>query len=167
MTNAIDLLNKVSCKIYRCVDNIFSYQHPYFQVLFFGGGGWRAPQEMLRTHRSLEAYSATLWWRWSVFSFFRVMKHRWNEIDRGKPKYSGKNLSQCHFVHHKSHMDWPRDRTRASAVRGRRLTAWAMARSFSFSFVIGYWKKRDFNISCIFIEHMLLYIFWNTYVKLW
>jgi hypothetical protein len=56
------------------------------------------------------------------------MEHRWNEIDRGKPKNSGKNLSQCHFVHHKSHMDWPRDWTRASAVGGRRLTAWAMAR---------------------------------------
>jgi hypothetical protein len=39
------------------------------------------------------------------FSFFQVMEHRWNEIDRGKPKYSGKNLSQCHFIHHKSHMD--------------------------------------------------------------
>jgi hypothetical protein len=28
------------------------------------------------------------------FSFFEVMEHRWNEIDMGKPKYSGKNLSQ-------------------------------------------------------------------------
>jgi hypothetical protein len=34
------------------------------------------------------------------------MEHRWNETDRGKPKYSEKNLSQCHSVHHKSHMDW-------------------------------------------------------------
>jgi hypothetical protein len=35
------------------------------------------------------------------------MEHRWNEIDRGKPNYSGKNLSQCYFVHHKSHIDRP------------------------------------------------------------
>jgi hypothetical protein len=46
-----------------------------------------------------------------MISFFPpfswVMEHRWNEIDRGKLKYSGKNLSQCRFVHHISHVDWP------------------------------------------------------------
>jgi hypothetical protein len=30
-----------------------------------------------------------------------------NDTDRGKPRNSDKNLSQCHSVHHKSHMDWP------------------------------------------------------------
>jgi hypothetical protein len=49
------------------------------------------------------------------FVLFVVMEHQWNEIDRGKPKYSAKNLSQCHFVHHKSHVDM-RDRTLASVV---------------------------------------------------
>jgi hypothetical protein len=36
-----------------------------------------------------------------------LMDHQWNDIDRRKPKYSGKNLSQCHFVNHKFHMNWP------------------------------------------------------------
>jgi hypothetical protein len=39
------------------------------------------------------------------FSFLQVMEQRWNETDRGKPKYSGKEMFQCHVVRHKSHMD--------------------------------------------------------------
>jgi hypothetical protein len=35
------------------------------------------------------------------------MEQRWNDIDRGRPKDSEKILTQCHFVHHKSHMDCP------------------------------------------------------------
>jgi uncharacterized membrane protein len=40
-----------------------------------------------------------------VVVLFLVMEHHWNEIDRGRPKCSEKNLSQRHFSHHKSHMD--------------------------------------------------------------
>jgi hypothetical protein len=73
--------------------------------------GRRAPQQKLLTHRSLKAYCATLVMKMKrkmiSFFIFQVMEHRWNEIYREKSKYSGKNLSQCHFVHHKSHMDLP------------------------------------------------------------
>jgi hypothetical protein len=36
---------------------------------------------------------------------YECMEHRWNDIGRIKPKNSDKNLSQCHFVNHKFHMD--------------------------------------------------------------
>jgi hypothetical protein len=86
--------------------------HPRQVMLYFFHKGyffyWRAPQQMLRTHRSLEGLLCNPVRKvMRFFLFFLVMEHRWNEIDRGKPKYSGKNLSQCHFVHHKSHMDRP------------------------------------------------------------
>jgi hypothetical protein len=33
---------------------------------------------------------------------------RWvNDNDRGIPKYSEKNLAQCHFIHYKFHTYWP------------------------------------------------------------
>ena len=35
------------------------------------------------------------------------MAHGWNGNDGAKPKYSDNSLSQCRFVHHKSHGDWP------------------------------------------------------------
>jgi hypothetical protein len=36
------------------------------------------------------------------------MEQWWNDTDRGKPKYfDERNLSQWHFVHHKSNADWP------------------------------------------------------------
>jgi hypothetical protein len=31
----------------------------------------------------------------------------WNDVHGRKPKNPGGNLSQCHLVRHKSHMDWP------------------------------------------------------------
>jgi hypothetical protein len=32
---------------------------------------------------------------------------RWNDIYRGNPKNYEKALSQCNYVHQKSHMGWP------------------------------------------------------------
>jgi hypothetical protein len=64
--------------------------HHILKNIFFSFGGERP-----------RSRSYGRWWL--VFSFFRVMKLTGVNRSTG-----GKNLSQWHFVHQKSHMDWPR-----------------------------------------------------------
>jgi hypothetical protein len=64
-------------------------------------------------------------WRVQLYQWTQ-MEQRWN--DTGEPRRTReKNLSQRHFFH-KFHMDWREGKPMSSAVRSRRLTAWAMAR---------------------------------------
>ena len=36
-----------------------------------------------------------------------IVKQGWNDTDKEKSKYRAKARAQCHFVHHKPHVDWP------------------------------------------------------------
>jgi hypothetical protein len=67
---------------------------------------------------------------------YEHVKARWNDIDREKPKKSEEQLSQCHFVHYKSSLGLTLAQTRVFLARGRRLIAWARARSWLSSKVI-------------------------------
>jgi hypothetical protein len=77
----------------------------YFSSIFFSGEGHRSRRYGCTAALRLLVHPCDEDETMIIFVHFLVMEHQWNEIDRGKPKYSGKNLSQCHFVHHKSHMD--------------------------------------------------------------
>jgi len=37
----------------------------------------------------------------------RMEEHLWNAIEKGKPKYSKRDLYQCHFFYQTSRMDSP------------------------------------------------------------
>jgi hypothetical protein len=64
-----------------------------------------------------------------IYEYGVLVKWYW----QGKAKNSVKNLSQCHFVNHKTHMDWP---VANPGLRGegRRLTVWAMAQPMLTSY---------------------------------
>jgi hypothetical protein len=51
------------------------------------------------------------------------MEHWWNDSDRGNLTYSVRKLSQCYFVHHKSHMNCPGIEPDPHEIRCRRPVA--------------------------------------------
>ena len=117
---------------------------------------WRAPQQMLRTHRSVEVYCATLCRKWLVIFVFPRNGARWNETDRVKPKYSGEKPVPVPLCPPQIPLGLNRNRTRASALGGRRLTAWAMAQASVKSFRLGlvctelllfFWKLQHLQLS--------------------
>jgi hypothetical protein len=86
-----------------------------------------------RTHSSLKAYCATLWLRWLVVFFFScngaVVEWNW----QGKTEERGEKPVPVLPCQQQIPHRLTRHRTRASAVGGRRPTAWAIARPTAYS----------------------------------
>jgi hypothetical protein len=100
----------------------------------FEGGGWRAPQQTLQTHRSLKAYYVIQWWRW-LFVF--VFPCNWSPVEwnwTGKTVLLGEKPVLVSICPPQIPHGLKQDRPWASAVRGRRLTAWSMARSLFLNY---------------------------------
>jgi hypothetical protein len=79
------------------------------------------------------AYCATLWWRWLVFFFVfpcNGAPEEWNW--QGKTEVLGEEPVPVPLCPPQILHGLTRDRTRTSAMRGRRLIAWAMARPHAF-----------------------------------
>jgi hypothetical protein len=84
------------------------------------------------SHHSLKVLCATPMKMIRMSSFFyqflQLMEHQWNEIDREKPTNRRKTCPSATLSTTNLTWTWPGTEPGASAMRGRRLTAWAMAR---------------------------------------
>jgi hypothetical protein len=84
------------------------------------------------------------------------MENWWNDTDRGKLKFSEKNLPQWHSVHLKSHVDWP-----GIEPGPPRLTTWAFGSHISVTFDTNYslyliqlWRARWSIEQCVIAWQM-------------
>ena len=59
-------------------------------------------------------------------------------IDRAKPQYSEQKAARYHFVHHKSHTNWPGIESGPSKITGLRPIARAMARQLKTQLTLHY-----------------------------
>jgi hypothetical protein len=77
-------------------------------------------------------------WRWwgrpHFYQFLQSMEHQWNEIDRVKPTTRRKTCPSATLSTTNLTWTWPGTEPRASVVRGRRLTSWAMSRPIIFTY---------------------------------
>jgi hypothetical protein len=90
---------------------------------------WRAPQQMLQTHRNLEGLlcnTAMKMIKLFLLFHFNGAPVEWNW--QGIAEVLGEKPLPVPFCPPQIPHRPTRDRNRASAVRGRRLTAWSMAR---------------------------------------
>jgi hypothetical protein len=123
------------------------HKTPYHDLTFL----WRrTPLQTLRTQRNLKAYCATVWWSLLLlFSFSWELSTDGLKLTRENRNTRG-NPVPVPLCPPQTPRGLARDRTRASALGSRRLTAWAMAQPE----IISYTKENIvyeyfFAISCL------------------
>ena len=145
-----------------CMVGHYKYKHNFkvslsAHIFFFFW--WRAPQQMQRAHRCLEALLVFF-----VFPCNRApVELNWQEkievLGEKKPVPVPLYLPQIpHGL--------TRDRTRASAVRGRRLTVWAMARPSAHIIAHHCCVCAASKARLILLHSIILIIFYGNY-KCW
>jgi hypothetical protein len=110
------------------VKHNFVYKEKLFTLTFFY---WRTPQQKLRTHRSLEGLLCNPVMKMMRFFLplhFNGVPVEWNW--QGKTEVPGEKPVPVPLCPPQIPHGPTLDRTRVSAMRGRRLTAWAMARPY-------------------------------------